>query len=58
MQFNLEKFYGHFWYIFYIVLPKSLEKTTRKLLKLFSIFASVFVSQTQTRSISVALLQC
>lgn len=49
-----------FWYIFYIVLSKSLHKTTQKLPKLFSVYitvvVAVFIFQVQTRPISVVLL--
>ena len=35
-----------FWHIFYSVLSKSLDKTTQKFSKLFSLFASILVFQT------------
>ena len=45
-----------FWYIFYIVLSKSLDTNTWKLSKSFSVLVSVFIFQTQTHLISVVLL--
>ena len=55
---SIWKILSTFWYLFCIVLSKGLDKTTRWLSKLFSVFISVYLFQTQTHQISVVLLQC